>query len=47
MTDNDKEMLNFADSFEREFIQQGAGRRSIIETLDIGFKLLKQFKLEK
>jgi V/A-type H+-transporting ATPase subunit B len=47
MTENDKEMLNFADSFEGEFLQQGAGRRSIFETLDIGLKLLKQFKLEK
>ncbi len=47
MTENDKEMLNFADSFEGEFLKQGADRRSIIETLDTGLDLLKRFKLEK
>ncbi len=46
MTENDKEMLNFADSFEGEFLQQRAERRSIFETLEIGLNLLKRFKLE-
>ena len=47
MTDRDKEMLDFAESFELEFVRQDISRRSIFETLDIGLYLLKRFKLEK
>lgn len=46
MTERDKEMLNFADDFEREFIHQGATRRNIFESLDTGLHLLKRYKLE-
>lgn len=41
LTDMDKLYLNFADLFEDEFVRQGEFEsRSIIETLDLGWKLL-------
>jgi len=43
MSDRDKIMLNFADAFEREFVHQQTGRRTIGETLDTGADLLKRF----
>ena len=46
MTGQDRKMLDFADSFEKEFVQQGASRRSIGETLDAGVGLIKKFSLE-
>ena len=46
MTEDDRGMLNFADAFEREFVNQGMIRRSINETLDDGINLLKRFSLE-
>jgi vacuolar-type H+-ATPase subunit B/Vma2 len=39
-------MLDFADAFEREFVNQGMTRRDINETLDTGLRLLNKFKLE-
>lgn len=45
MTEDDRGMLNFADAFEREFVNQGMIRRSINETLDDGINLLKRFSL--
>jgi len=45
MTEEDRSMLTFADSFEREFIHQGDVRRTIGETLDIGLSLLERFRL--
>ncbi|HXX53028.1 MAG TPA: V-type ATP synthase subunit B, partial [Thermodesulfovibrionales bacterium] len=42
----DSLMLDFADSFEEEFLNQGAARRNIQETLDIGLSLLRRFSLE-
>lgn len=47
MTDSDRRMLDFADAFEREFVNQGVSRRTISETLDTGLKILKIFTLEK
>ena len=42
MTDTDKLYAKFAERFEREYISQGFDTdRSIAETLDIGWKLLK------
>ncbi|MBQ6021213.1 MAG: V-type ATP synthase subunit B [Clostridia bacterium] len=42
LTDIDKKYAQFADEFEREYVAQGFGAdRSIEETLDIGWKLLK------
>lgn len=43
MTDGDKRMLDFADVFEREFVNQGTARRDISETLDTGINILKRF----
>lgn len=47
MLEEDKKMLDFADSFERNFLNQGMIRRSIDETLELGLRLLKDFSLEK
>ncbi len=41
LSDADKKFATFADRFEQEFIQQGANdNRTIVETLDIGWKLM-------
>ncbi len=42
----DLKILEFADSFEKEFIHQGEQRRHIGTTLDTGLELLKRFDLE-
>ena len=47
MSESDRSLLSFATAFEKEFVAQGAERRSIFETLDNGLQLLKKFKLEK
>lgn len=39
-------MLDFADSFEREFVGQGMVRRTVNETLDTGLGIMKKFSLE-
>ena len=42
LTDIDKKYAEFADAFEREYVSQGYDSdRSIEETLDIGWKLLR------
>lgn len=41
LDESDKAHLVFADAFEAEFIDQGEVERSITESLDIGWKLLK------
>lgn len=46
MSAKDREMLDFADSFEGEFVAQGTNRRTIGETLDTGIDLMKRFSLE-
>ena len=46
MSEKDRLMLDFTDVFEREFVNQGAIRRDIFETLDKGLNLLKRFGLE-
>lgn len=46
MSEKDRLMLDFADLFEREFVNQKPERRNINETLDAGIKLLKRFSLE-
>jgi V/A-type H+-transporting ATPase subunit B len=45
MTKDDKQMLDFAEAFEREFIHQGTARRRMGETLDAGQKLIGRFGL--
>lgn len=47
MSEKDRLMLDFADLFEREFVNQGPERRNINETLDIGIKILKRFELKE
>jgi len=39
----DRRVLAFADAFETTFLGQGDRRRSIIETLDLGWELLAPF----
>jgi V/A-type H+-transporting ATPase subunit B len=46
MTERDRIMLDFANAFEREFVNQETTRRNIFETLDTGISLLKKFNLE-
>jgi V/A-type H+-transporting ATPase subunit B len=40
LLESDRRLRRFADAFEREFIGQGTGGRSLEETLDAGWKLL-------
>ncbi|MDH4028219.1 MAG: V-type ATP synthase subunit B, partial [Nitrospirota bacterium] len=47
MTKADRNILIFADAFEREFVSQGEARRDISETLDTGLELIKRFSLGK
>ncbi|UCG34637.1 MAG: V-type ATP synthase subunit B [Candidatus Omnitrophota bacterium] len=48
LTDIDKIYLKFADRYEEEYVKQGEfEERSITETLDIGWKLLKDFPEEE
>lgn len=46
MSDSDRLMLDFSDTFEREYLNQGTARREINETLDGGINLLKQFNID-
>jgi V/A-type H+-transporting ATPase subunit B len=46
MTESDRLMLDFAEAFEREFVNQGTLRRDVFESLDTGLNLLKKFGLE-
>jgi V/A-type H+-transporting ATPase subunit B len=39
----DCRLLDFATRFEREFVHQGAARRTVGETLDLGATLLAEF----
>jgi V/A-type H+-transporting ATPase subunit B len=45
LTDEDRHMLDFAATFEREIVHQGSERRSIDETLDLSRALLARFGL--
>ena len=45
MTESDRQMLDFTDAFEKEFLHQGPVRRTVAETLDIGLALVKRFGL--
>ncbi|MCL4474911.1 MAG: V-type ATP synthase subunit B [Nitrospirae bacterium] len=47
MTEGDRLMLDFADAFEREFVNQGMKRRDVFESLDAGRELMKKFGLEQ
>src|SRR5512134_2213424 len=41
LLESDRRLRRFADAFEREFVGQGPGGRSLEETLDTGWKLLR------
>ncbi|MDD5089496.1 MAG: V-type ATP synthase subunit B [Candidatus Wallbacteria bacterium] len=43
ISEQDRIYLRFAELFERELLHQGRGRRSISETLDTGWRLLRMF----
>jgi V/A-type H+-transporting ATPase subunit B len=43
LLEEDRRMLDFATRFEREFIHQGAARRTVFETLDLAARLLGEF----
>lgn len=45
MTAEDRRFLDLADTFEREFINQGMKRRDIVETLNLGIEILKRYSL--
>ena len=47
LTANDRKYLTFAERFEKELIGQGAGTRTIEETLDLGWELLSIFPKEE
>jgi V/A-type H+-transporting ATPase subunit B len=42
----DRRALEFADRFEREFVHQGTGRRTIAETIEAGWQLLRTMPRE-
>ena len=42
----DQRALRFADAFEREFIAQPGGRRTIGETFEVGWRLLESLPRE-
>jgi len=46
MVESDRTMLDFADAFERELVNQGTERRDISASLDAGIALLRRFNLE-
>jgi V/A-type H+-transporting ATPase subunit B len=46
MTEGDRLMLDFAEAFEREFVNQGMVRRDITDSLDTGLNLMGKFGLE-
>ena len=47
MSTSDKNILEFADTFEQQFVSQGNSRRDIGATLDGGLAILKQYGLEE
>lgn len=47
LSDDDRRLLAFAESFEERFVGQGSGRRSIEDTLDLAWELLGGFRPEE
>ena len=41
LSDSDKQMLSFGRAFEQRFLNQGFTNRTMLETLDIGWELLR------
>ncbi len=46
MSEDDRVILDFAETFEKQLVHQGTKRRNIGETLDKGVELLNEFSLE-
>jgi len=46
MDEKDRKILDFADAFELDFVQQGEERREIGEALALGMSILKKFDLD-
>jgi V/A-type H+-transporting ATPase subunit B len=46
VSEGDRLMLDFADSFEKGFVNQGTKRRDVFESLDAGIGLLEKFGLK-
>jgi V/A-type H+-transporting ATPase subunit B len=46
LLDVDRRALEFADAFEREFINQGPHRRTMEETVALGWRLLERLPRE-
>ena len=42
---HDRKLLDFASTFETDYIGQGSERRSVIESLDLGLRLLSQYEV--
>ena len=47
MTEGDKQMLGFAEAFERDFVHQGSITRMTDETLDIGLSLIERYRVSR
>lgn len=45
LAEGDRKLLDFAERFEKEFVNQGSERRSINDTLNIGQRLLEEYSL--
>jgi V/A-type H+-transporting ATPase subunit B len=45
MPETDQRALDFTETFESDFVNQGQSRRSITESLDLGWRLLGRFGL--
>ena len=46
LLEEDRRMLDFTTRFEQTFIHQGETRRTVVETLDLGLRLLNEFAAE-
>jgi V/A-type H+-transporting ATPase subunit B len=46
LAEADRRALGFADRFEREFVQQGVARRTLVETIAAGWRLLESLPRE-
>lgn len=46
LTEADRKMIDLAEAFENDFVNQGERRRGIDETLDAGIELLRRFGIE-
>ncbi len=45
LSEQDRKILAFTDTFEKEFVNQGIQRRGVIETLELGWDILRRVSL--